>query len=131
MELYESITVIEKFFWITSHRNEGAAWGILQGQMVFFYIITLVVVGALIYYLEKHHNNNVWLAIGITMIIGGALGNLIDRVFRKYVVDFLDFDIFTYNFPIFNVADSALVIGVGFVIIVTLFEGKTNGKDAV
>lgn len=128
MELYEQITVVDNFFWITSHQNRGAAWGILQGQMIFFYIITLIVVGALIFYMEKYHNNSKGLAIGLTLIIGGAIGNLIDRVFRNYVVDFLDFDIFTYNFPIFNVADSALVIGVGFVIVLTLLEGKRNGK---
>ena len=54
MELGESIPVIENFFYITSHRNRGAAWGILQGQMWFFYIVTILVVIFLIYYIQKH-----------------------------------------------------------------------------
>lgn len=124
MDLYEQITVIKNFFWITSHRNSGAAWGILQGQMFFFYLITVVVIVALVYYLEKHAAHSKLLMIGLNLILGGAIGNFIDRVFRKEVVDFLDFDIFTYNFPIFNVADSALVIGVGFIIIATFLEDK-------
>lgn len=124
MELYEQITVIENFFWITSHRNSGAAWGILEGQMIFFYLITVLIVAVLVYYLEKHAAHSKSLMIGLNLILGGAIGNFIDRIYRKEVVDFLDFDIFTYNYPIFNVADSALVIGVGFVIIATFLEDK-------
>lgn len=124
MEIYEQITIIPNFFWITSHRNKGAAWGILQDQMIFFYIITVIVIVAIIYYLEKHTAESKLLQIGLTLILGGAIGNFIDRVFRKEVVDFLDVDIFTYNFPIFNIADSALVIGVGFVIIATFLEER-------
>lgn len=128
MELYEQITVINNFFWITSHRNKGAAWGILQDQMIFFYIITLIVIVAIVYYLEKHAEGSKLLMIGLTLILGGAIGNFIDRIFRKEVVDFLDVDIFTYNFPIFNIADSALVIGVGFVIIATILEDRKEKR---
>lgn len=124
MEIYEQITIIPNFFWITSHRNKGAAWGILQDQMIFFYIITVIVIVAIIYFLEKHAADSKLLQVGLTLILGGAIGNFIDRVFRKEVVDFLDVDIFTYNFPIFNIADSALVIGVGFVIIATFLEER-------
>lgn len=124
MDLYEQITVIKNFFWITSHRNSGAAWGILQGQMILFYLITVIVIAAIVYYLEKHAAHSKLLMIGLNFILGGAIGNFIDRLFRKEVVDFLDFDIFTYNYPIFNIADAALVIGVGFVIIATFLEDK-------
>ncbi|MUV36204.1 Signal peptidase II [Lentibacillus sp. JNUCC-1] len=128
MELYEQITVINDFFYITSHRNTGAAWGILEGQMWFFYIVTLIVVVGIIYYLHKYTLDQPLLRIALSLILGGAIGNLIDRVFRKEVVDFFDFLIFNYNYPIFNVADSALVVGVAFVIIATFVEEKKKGQ---
>lgn len=128
MELYESIPIIENFFYITSHRNKGAAWGILQGQMAFFYIITVVVIVGIIYYMQKHAMDNRLLAISLSLLLGGAIGNFIDRLVRKEVVDFLDFIIFTYDFPIFNIADSALTIGVFLFIIVTFLDEKKAKK---
>lgn len=124
MELQEKIPVIENFFYLTSHRNKGAAWGILQDQMVFFYIITVLVVIGIVYYMEKHIKGQKLMAVSFSLILGGAIGNFIDRLFRKEVVDFLDFNIFSYDYPIFNVADMALVIGVGLVLIATFLEEK-------
>ena len=129
MEQFEQIPVIEDFFYITSHRNKGAAWGILQDQMVLFYIITVIVVIGIVYYMQKHAKGNMLLALGLSFVLGGAIGNFIDRLFRQEVVDFLDFIIFTYDFPIFNVADSALVVGVGFIILATLLEETRKGKN--
>ena len=125
-EMYygKSITVIENFLYITSHRNRGAAWGILQGQMWFFYLITVVVVVGLIIYIQKLKKQDKWFGIALALMLGGAIGNFIDRVVRKEVVDFVNTYIFTYDFPIFNVADSALVVGVIIMFIMTLFEGK-------
>lgn len=131
MQLHESITVIESFLFITSHRNKGAAWGILQDQMIFFYIITVIVVIAIIYYLHKYAYNQILLATALSFILGGAIGNFIDRLFRKEVVDFIDVMIFTYDYPIFNVADSFLVIGVILVIISTFLEEKKIRKQKV
>ncbi|MBE4908799.1 signal peptidase II [Bacillus luteolus] len=124
MSLGESITVIESFLYITSHRNRGAAWGILQGQMWFFYIITVVVVIILITYIQKLPKNQRIMGYALGLMLGGAIGNFIDRIFRKEVVDFINTYIFTYDFPIFNIADSALVVGVGIILVLTLFEGK-------
>ncbi len=124
MELYESIPIIDDFFHITSHRNTGAAWGILQGQMIFFYIITIAVIIGIIYYMQTHAKENKLLAISLSFILGGAIGNFIDRLFRKEVVDFLDFIIINYNFPIFNIADSALSIGVVLVLLVTFLDER-------
>ena len=125
-EMYygQSITVIENFLYITSHRNRGAAWGILQGKMWFFYLITVVVVVGLIIYIQKLKKQDKWFGIALALMLGGAIGNFIDRVVRKEVVDFVNTYIFTYDFPIFNVADSALVVGVIIMFIMTLFEGK-------
>lgn len=130
MDLYEQITIIEGFFWFTSHRNKGAAWGILQDQMTFFYIITVIVVIGIIYYMEKYARNDKLLAISLSFILGGALGNFIDRLFRKEVVDFLDFNIFGYDYPIFNIADSALVVGVILVFIATIMDEKRKETSA-
>lgn len=131
MQLHESITLIDSFLYITSHRNKGAAWGILQNQMLFFYIITVIVVIIIIYYLHKHAKNHRLLGVALSFILGGALGNFIDRLFRKEVVDFIDVMIFNYDYPIFNVADSFLVIGVILVIISTFMEERQNKKQKV
>lgn len=130
MDVYEQIPIIDGFFYLTSHRNEGAAWGILQGKMLFFYIITLIVVVGLIYYMQRYAKNFALLAISLSLVLGGAIGNFIDRLFRKEVVDFLDLIIFTYDYPIFNIADSALVVGVIGILIATLFEEKLTGKKS-
>ena|SRR5699024_5961062 len=129
MEYGEQITVIENFFYITSHRNSGAAWGILEGKMGFFYVITIVVVIGLVYYLQKYGKHSAFLAISLTFILAGAIGNFIDRLFRKEVVDFLDFIIFTYNYPVFNVADSFLVVGVILLLIVTIIDERKEKKN--
>lgn len=125
----ESIVIIENFFKITSHRNSGAAWGILQDQMIFFYIITLVVVIGIIYYMQKYAKKSGLLALALSLLLGGAIGNFIDRLFRKEVVDFLDFKIINYNYPIFNIADSALFIGVGVLIIFVIIDERKNKKE--
>src|SRR5690625_2186532 len=129
MELYESIPIIDHFFYITSHRNAGAAWGILQGQMVFFYIVTIFVIIGLVYYMEKYARNNKLTAVSLSLILGGAIGNFIDRLLRQEVVDFLDVMIFKYDFPIFNIADSCLVIGVILIFIATIMEEKSKGQE--
>ena len=124
MELGESIQVIENFLYITSHRNPGAAWGILAGKMWFFYIVTVVVIIALVFYIQKMAKTHMLVGVALALMLGGAIGNLIDRILHQEVVDFIDTYIFGYNFPIFNVADSALTVGVALLIIYMLFEEK-------
>ncbi|WP_099158013.1 signal peptidase II [Virgibacillus ndiopensis] len=130
MELYEQITIIDDFFYLTSHRNTGAAWGILEGQMIFFYLITAVVIIGVVFYMQKYAKDSILLAISLSLILGGAIGNFIDRIFRQEVVDFLDFIIFNYDFPIFNVADSSLCVGVCLVLIATFIDEKKKGTTA-
>jgi len=124
MFLGESITIIDKFLYITSHRNRGAAWGILQGQMWLFYVITLVVIVAIMYYLHKAAKGKRLLGLSLALMLGGAIGNFIDRVLRQEVVDFIHTYIFSYNFPVFNIADSALVIGVILLMIQMLLDER-------
>ncbi|WP_078595492.1 signal peptidase II [Evansella clarkii] len=129
MEIRESIPVIEGFFYLTSHRNAGAAFGILQGQMWLFYIATIIVVGVVVYYIQVYGRQNRLFGISLGLVLGGAIGNFIDRVLFGEVVDFLDVYIFNYNYPIFNVADSALVVGVIMLIIHVIKEEKEQGKS--
>lgn len=133
MQLGDSIPLIEGYFYLTSHRNAGAAFGILQGQRLFFILITIIVVVGLIYYLNKLKNDKPVLAVSLSLILGGALGNFVDRLRLGEVIDFLDvkinFGSFYYDYPIFNVADSALVIGVFILLIDSLVDGWKEAKD--
>ncbi|MEH7084543.1 signal peptidase II [Neobacillus drentensis] len=130
MYLGESIPIIDNIFYITSHRNRGAAWGILQGQMWLFYVITIVVIVAIMYYLYKAAKGKWILGVSLALMLGGAIGNFIDRVIRKEVVDFIHTYVFGYNFPVFNIADSALVIGVILLMIqMVLEERETKEKS--
>ncbi|UXU82938.1 signal peptidase II [Mammaliicoccus sciuri] len=124
LEVGEFIKVISNFLYITSHRNQGAAWGILQGKMWLFYIVTIVVLVILFMFFKNEGYGRPDVQLGLSLLIAGSIGNFIDRLFRGEVVDFVDTYIFSYNFPIFNVADAALTIGVIVLIIVILFEGK-------
>ncbi|MBW3495316.1 lipoprotein signal peptidase LspA [Bacillus sp. FDAARGOS_1420] len=124
MELGTSIPIIDNVLYITSHRNRGAAWGILENKMWFFYIITVIFVGFIVFYMKKYAKTDKLLGISLGLILGGAIGNFIDRVFRQEVVDFIHVYIFSYNYPVFNIADSALCIGVVLIIIQTVLEGK-------
>ncbi len=128
MTLGESSAVVPKFLYITSHRNNGAAWGILSGKMTFFYIITIIVLIALIVFYIKEAKNNMLMQIAISLLFSGALGNFIDRVSSGEVVDFIDTVIFGYDFPIFNIADASLTIGVVLLIIVLLKDQNQKGK---
>lgn len=136
LEIGEQISVIGNFFLITSHRNRGAAFGILQEQRVFFIIITTVVLTGIIWYIQvMRKSSKPWLLTGLGLVLGGALGNFIDRIRFGEVVDFLQFNFGSYSFPIFNVADSGIVVGVILILIDTLLtardEKKTvnNGED--
>lgn len=103
------LTVIPGFFYISHIRNAGAAWGILSGNTFMLVGFTgLVLLAAAVFLC---FTNRLTLTIPIAMIIGGGFGNLIDRIFRNGVVDFLDVYIFGYDFPVFNLADSILVCG--------------------
>lgn len=103
--------LIENVFHLTYRENNGAAFSILRDKQMFLIIITSIVIVAMIVYLFKVNNKPKYkiLCISLTMIIGGAIGNLIDRVRLNYVIDFFDFNLI--NFAIFNTADVFIVCG--------------------
>lgn len=126
MELGEKITIWDPYLSMLSHRNRGAAWGMLQGQMWLFYIVTVVVIIGIIYFFHKETKGKPLFGISLMLLLGGAIGNFIDRLLLGEVVDFISvlIPIINYNFPIFNIADAALTIGVVLVIIVVFIEEK-------
>lgn len=128
LELAEQIPVIGNFFLITSHRNRGAAFGILEGQQWFFFIVTLVVVVGIVWYMNKVKATHKLLPVALALVLGGAIGNFLDRMLMGEVVDFLMFNFGSYTFPIFNVADSCIVIGAGLIILDSLRDLK-NGEE--
>lgn len=129
MELAEEISVIGNFFLITSHRNRGAAFGILQEQRTFFIIITTVILIGLITYIQLMRKmGKPILLTGLALVLGGAVGNFIDRVRFGEVVDFFKFNFGDYTFPIFNVADSGIVVGVCLILLDTLLSARDEKK---
>lgn len=117
LDLYEQIPVIDNFFSITYAQNTGAAWSLLEGKMWFFYVVTCIVLVIMVFYFRTLKEYQFLSKIGVALIVSGALGNFIDRLRLGYVVDFLDFIIFGYDFPVFNIADTCLCIGIAFVIL--------------
>ena len=104
--------------------NYGAAFGILQGKRVFFIIIATIVILLVVFYLYKNYNNFTLIAkFAVFTLLGGAIGNLIDRVRLGYVIDFIRVSLLkSYDFPVFNIADTFIVIGTILIVYVVLFD---------
>lgn len=123
----KSIEVIKSFFYLTYTNNKGAAFSILTGRRILLILVALIVIGVLIYYVIKNKIEGKVNKIALSLVIGGSIGNLIDRILRGAVIDFIDVKIFGYNFPIFNLADTFIVIGV-FLLIIEMFR-KEHKND--
>ena len=129
-EYGERLEIIKDFFWLTYLRNTGAAWSILEGQIGFFILISVVAMVGIIWYYLKTEQRQVILRISLMFLFAGALGNFMDRLLLGHVRDFLSFKIFGYYFPVFNIADISLNVGVGLLILDALLEGRTeHGKS--
>ncbi|SER52440.1 signal peptidase II [Salisediminibacterium halotolerans] len=129
MDIGESIPLIDNVLYLTSHRNAGAAFGILQGQMWLFFIATIIVVSIIVYLMISQVQGSKWFGTSLGLVLGGAIGNFIDRMLAGEVVDFIDVFIFAYNYPIFNVADMALVTGVIMMMIHFIKEDRKEKKQ--
>lgn len=119
MNVNDSIMIIKDFFYITYVRNTGAAWSIFAGETLGLVIVSLIIISLIIYYILKNKPKTRIEKLGYSMILGGAIGNLIDRIIYGYVIDFFDFYIFGYDYPIFNLADSFILVGVVLLVIYT------------
>ena len=120
IDLNESLPLIKNILHITKVHNTGAVWGILQNNNIFFIITSIIILSILTYYFKDLAKSNASVFF-IALIFSGAIGNLIDRIFFGFVIDFIDFRIW----PVFNIADSALIIG----IIGIIFLNLTNKDD--
>src|SRR5690348_9815126 len=134
--LHDSISVIPNFFRITHVENRGAAFGLFADSpsewkiavLVLFSLVALVIVSALLW---KNSHAMTTTGIGLALILGGAIGNLWDRLFSGQVVDFLDFYVGSYHWPAFNLADSAIVVGALLLVTEILFSKSPSEQKVV
>lgn len=119
----EIITVIPNFFYFTKVYNDGAAWSMLDGSIIILIIVAVLALIFLINY-QKHFQNKYRNIIAFGLIYGGLLGNLVDRIIYGYVIDYIKILIGSYNFPVFNIADVAIVSG-----FILLIYAVIKGED--
>ena len=135
ISLHDSITIIKRVFYITHVENRGAAFGLFNDSpspwkialLVVFSVVALVIVSALLW---RSSHTMTATGVGLSLILGGALGNLWDRVLNGRVVDFLLVYIGSYQWPAFNIADSAIVVGAGLLVYEILFAKAPAAKSA-
>ncbi|MCI6266383.1 MAG: signal peptidase II [Erysipelotrichaceae bacterium] len=124
---HQSIPIIQKFFYLTFSKNTGVAFSLLEGKVPLIIIMTIIVILLIIKYIKVTNPSQTEL-ICYGLVLGGALGNLIDRVFYGYVIDFLDFQFLGYAFPIFNLADTMIVIGIFLLLIFSIIESRNQNE---
>ena len=133
LQMYQRIVVIPDFFRWTLAYNSGAAFSFLADssgwQRWLFALIAVVVSGVLLVWLKRLGRNDTWLAIGLALILGGALGNLYDRIAYGHVIDFILVHWEHRLFPAFNVADSAICVG-AVMLALDMFKSKKSGESA-
>lgn len=128
-EVGESLTVIKKFFSITFVKNTGAAWGMFSSGTIVLAMVSMVFLYFFIKYIVELKSISLFNVINYSLIISGIIGNMVDRLVRGYVVDFLNFYIFSYDFPVFNIADIFIVVGIILVMLDTILVGdKSDSK---
>lgn len=128
LELYKSVKVINNFFYLTYAKNDGAAFSILSGSVWMFIAIGIIAALLLIRIIMMDKKITAIDVVSYSLVLGGIVGNLIDRIYYGTVVDYADFYIFGYNFPIFNLADSFLVIG-AILIIYKIIKGENDENN--
>ena len=132
--LHESLSVIPGFFDLTYVRNPGAAFGFLAQaspalRSFFFSAVAVIAVFLILYFIIRHKEGTLLQTTALSLISGGALGNLLDRVRFGEVVDFLDFYVGSYHWPAFNVADSAISVG-ACLLLYEIFRKKEKQPEA-
>lgn len=133
MEVWTGKQVIPGFFNLVHVLNRGAAWGFLDSETIdwqrpLFIAITFIALGFIVYMLKTTNKSDTWMITGLGLIAGGAVGNLIDRIRLGVVVDFLDFYVKTAHWPAFNIADCALTIGAGCILL-SMFLNRNAETD--
>ena len=129
INLNEEVMVIRELLSFTYVRNTGAAWSIFSGTKYVVLVISLLIIIGIIVHIYRNISDNKLEKIAYGLILGGAFGNLFDRIIHGYVVDFVSIRIFGYNYPIFNLADVFIVIGVILLVIYTWRYGKNGDRS--
>ncbi len=119
----DNISIIPNFLYLTNINNEGAAWGILHGQLLFLIVISLIAIWYIFRLINHLNHITSYDIIAYTLLLGGIIGNLIDRLIYGHVIDFINFYIVSYDFPVFNISDMAIVIGMMLIIYDMLIKG--------
>lgn len=119
----QTIQIIPHFFSLTYVKNTGVAFSMLEGNILFILLMSVIVVGVLVYFAKSKGNGRLE-KICYSMILGGALGNFLDRIFYGYVIDFFDFTLFGFKMAIFNVADVLIVCGVFLLIVLEILKER-------
>lgn len=122
MSLHQEIAIIPNFFSLYYITNTGAAFSILGNQTLLLIIISAFILILIKEYIKREKDFTKISILSLGMIIGGTLGNLFDRILHKSVIDYLAFDIFTYSFPVFNLADIAITVGAGLLLLSYILE---------
>ncbi len=120
----ESIQLIPQFFSFTLVKNTGVAFSLFAGSQIPIIVVSIVILYLLFIWVLKQKKDR-WNILSFGLLFGGIIGNLLDRIFRAGVIDYLDFNLFGYDFPIFNLADIAVVIGACFLILIMWKEERT------
>lgn len=129
LKINDSVEIIKDFFYIRYINNTGASWGILENNRVLLIILSIIAIIILLRYMNFFKKTNLN-KFGFGFLFGGILGNLSDRVLFGYVKDFFDFIIFNYDFPVFNIADIFIVLGV-IILIISILRGEdSNGSKS-
>lgn len=127
LDINNSTIIINNFFYLTLCHNTGIAWSLLDNQRLLIIVFTLIALIIIIRFI-KSFKNNLRNNIAFGLLIGGLFGNLIDRIFYGYVIDFLDFYIFKYDYPVFNIADVCIVIAI-LLLIVSILKGDDEDEN--
>jgi len=132
--LYQKVEVIQGFFNLVHVRNTGGAFGIFGGEKGglsswLFVIVSLVAIGSILFLFFRLKEDEKTLSLSLSLVVSGAIGNLIDRLRYGEVVDFLDFYLFSYHWPAFNIADSAICVGIGLMALELLIRDRKKLRN--
>lgn len=125
MPPFASKIIIKSFFEFTFVKNTGGAWGILSNNLILLIVVSTIALLVLNSYIKRERHINKIMVLSYGLLIGGILGNLIDRLFRGYVVDFFHFYILGYDYPVFNIADILIVVGI-ILMLIEVIRGEIN-----
>ena len=135
LALYQKVGVVRGFFDFTHVRNTGGAFGILAGEKggtgsLLFVVVSLIAIGSILFLFSKVKEDEESLALSFSLVLGGAIGNLIDRFRYGEVVDFLEFHVSSFHWPAFNIADSAICLGIGLMALkLLIWDHKKSTKS--